>query len=492
MEYSNILYHNTAMKKHTLVFALQLIYLISSAQQWITKNYLYDSIIDVKYGTAINFNGVNDTLHMNIYTPKCSDAISRRPLMLIIHGGAFLAGTIYDPNIIKMSRDFAKRGYVTAAIEYRLGFVSDDNAWTCNFPNYSCIFGTDSSEWHRSYFRAIQDGKGALRYLINRNVQYRIDTNNVFVVGESAGGFIALGIGFMDTISEKPILANAISSVPPPHISSQNCTYNVGKTFTTTTIARPDLGNIDGNIEPTTVKYKIMGVGNYYGAIMGDYFKYTKAGSSAPALYLYHQPCDLVVPYNTGRVQAGFSWCMANCYSCFGIANTPIVYGSNSIKNMITTNNYPITIYNDMTTNSNPNSCIFGTWSCSDQINNPCHEIDNYTLRTTNMATFFASKISTTTICLPETINLIKENTLKNDILISPNPFNERIIITNTSNQNLKYNLIDVMGNNVSKGDLSEGINELHFNNRIKSGIYFIQIYNNIYITSYKLACVEN
>ena len=108
------------------------------------------------------------------------------------------------------------------------------------------------------------------------------------------------------------------------------------------------------------------------------------------------------------------------------------------------------------------------------------------------MATFFASKISTTTICLPETINLIKENTLKNDILISPNPFNERIIITNTSNQNLKYNLIDVMGNNVSKGDLSEGINELHFNNRIKSGIYFIQIYNNIYITSYKLACVEN
>lgn len=478
------------IKKNIFLLSLVILSFIGYSQQWIAKNYLYDSIINIKYGSAVNFNGGIDTLQMNIYSPICNDAVSRRPLMLIIHGGAFLAGNRYDPNIIKMTRDFAKRGYVTATIEYRLGFVSDDNAWTCNFADYPCVFGTDSAEWYRSSFRAIQDGKGALRYLINRNAQYRIDTNNVFIAGESAGGFVAMGVGFMDTISERPILANALASVPPPHISAQNCTYNVGKTFTTSTIARPDLGTIDGNIEPSTVKYKIKGVGNFYGAVVGDYFKYSKAGSTVPALYLYHQPCDLVVPFNAGRVQAGFSWCLANCYGCFGVANTPIVYGSNAIKNMITSNSYPITIYNDMTSNLNPNNCLFGSFSCSDQINNPCHEIDNYVLRTTNMATFFASKITTNPICLPGTTNSILENKFINEVVVSPNPFSENFMITNNSNQPLTYTMFDVLGKKVGFGNLIEGKNTIYFNNHLESGIYFIQISNGFNNASFKVVCL--
>jgi hypothetical protein len=41
-----------------------------SAQQWIDKVYEYDSILNVPYGTAINFLGEEETLFMDIYTSR--------------------------------------------------------------------------------------------------------------------------------------------------------------------------------------------------------------------------------------------------------------------------------------------------------------------------------------------------------------------------------------------------------------------------------------
>lgn len=46
-----------------------------------------------------------------------------RPLMIIIHGGAFIAGSKDDFIQQRMLKEFAKRGYVTASINYRLGML---------------------------------------------------------------------------------------------------------------------------------------------------------------------------------------------------------------------------------------------------------------------------------------------------------------------------------------------------------------------------------
>ena len=418
-------------------------------QQWKDKKYQYDSNLNVVYGTAINFNGGIDTLKMDIYTPICDDQahIATRPLLLVIHGGAFLAGDKGESNITSICKQFAKRGYVTASINYRLGFISDKLAWNCNYPNYSCIFATDSAEWYRAYFRAIQDGKGALRYLINRHKTFRIDTANVFLAGESAGAFTALGIGLMDTTSEKPPQAYKISDAVKPNANALNCQYNAGKSFPNTNIARPDLGSIEGNIEPSNIRYTIKGIGNMYGAMFSNLLKQHKSNNVKPGIFSYHQPCDIVVPIDSGRVFAGLSWCMANGYGCYGIANTAKLYGSRTFSQWNSNFNYGYNIHNEFTSTNFPYSFLIGKGSCSDQINNPCHAYDNFTLRSDNLANFFAPLVSTSPICdttfFPSSLY---NNYSKSRINLYPNPAQTSITIEHFSASPISLTIYNSMG----------------------------------------------
>lgn len=371
------------------------------AQQWVDKQYPYDSTLNVVYGTAVNFMGQTDTLRMDIYQPICEAGLYNqpRPLMLIIHGGAFLAGSKDEASITDLCKQFARRGYVTAAINYRLGFVNDDASRTCNYPNYACIFSTDTAEWIRAWYRGVQDAKGALRYLTNRHQQLHIDTANVFVIGESAGALISFGVALLDDPAERPAQTFAIADAPLPHTNTHSCDHNVGKSFTGGGIARPDLGDIEGNIEPASVTYTIKGIGNIYGAMFLNLMAQHPTGKHKPAIYSFHQPCDIVVPIDSGRVFWGVSWCMTNGYGCNAIAHTPMLYGSRAISNWNTQNGYGFTLQNDFTTKDFPYNFLFGPGSCADQMNAPCHAYDNKTLREGNMALFFSQQISTQNIC---------------------------------------------------------------------------------------------
>jgi|TARA_R110000737_G_scaffold342281_1_gene366978 hypothetical protein len=450
----------------------------ASAQQWIDKKYSYDSLMNVTYGTSIDFLGNAESHKMDIYLPNCDDAahISRRPLIVFIHGGAFIAGSKDEVNLQSMCKQYAQRGYVTASIDYRLGFVSDDASHTCNFPNYSCVFAADSAEWHRAYYRSVQDGKGALRYLINRNAQFRIDTNNVFVAGESAGAFVSLGVALMDTINEKLPLANATSSVPAPNANTSSCVYNVGKTFPAM-IARPDLGDIHGTIEPTTINYTIKGVGNMFGGMMSDLLKYSKAGPK-PQIYSYHQPCDMVVPIDSAKIYAGLSWCMTNGYNCNGISNTPKVYGSRAFSSFNTTNSYGYTISNNFTATNFPFNFLFGPGSCADQVNNPCHAYDNFGNRLNQLAAFFAPLVSTSPICDTTFFTTgITQLDLEKDLTLFPNPASETFTIRQLTFEKANYSIHDNQGRLIQSGELKIGDNLITLHNNIMSGLYFVSVH---------------
>ena len=56
---------------------------------------------------------------MDIYTPD-GDTEINRPLILFIHGGSFYGGDKSSVDCQDFCKEFAKKGYVTASVNYRL------------------------------------------------------------------------------------------------------------------------------------------------------------------------------------------------------------------------------------------------------------------------------------------------------------------------------------------------------------------------------------
>lgn len=150
---------------------------------------------NVTYGSNVKSNGATESLELDIYEPN-GDTITARPLVLVAHGGSFVGGSKTGTDVVPICKDLAKLGYVAVAVEYRLGMT--------NFP----IPGPDSSDATEAVMRGVHDGRAAVRFFrknaaIGGNT-YKIDTNNIFFAGVSAGGFIALQMAYLDEVSEIP------------------------------------------------------------------------------------------------------------------------------------------------------------------------------------------------------------------------------------------------------------------------------------------------
>lgn len=118
------------------------------------------------------------SLTMDVYQPVCSNTI-RRPLLMLIHGGAFFNGDKQTQAFKRWSEYFASLGYVVASINYRLGF------------------GPTKEGVDRAGYKAVQDAHAAMRYLVHYADDYHINTSYLFVGGSSAGGITALNLAFM-------------------------------------------------------------------------------------------------------------------------------------------------------------------------------------------------------------------------------------------------------------------------------------------------------
>lgn len=117
---------------------------------------------DVVYA---NHGGVE--LSLDIFVPK--DAAQPRPVMLFIHGGGWSKGKKED--YIYYNVAFAKLGYVTASVQYRL---TPDHVFPAN----------------------VQDVKCAIAFLREHAAEYAIDPSTVIAIGGSAGGHLALMAGY--------------------------------------------------------------------------------------------------------------------------------------------------------------------------------------------------------------------------------------------------------------------------------------------------------
>ena len=144
--------------------------------------YLDEIFTDVDVST-VTYSEVNN-LQLDIYQPV-GDTEGNRPLIILAHGGSFIAGVRTNPSMVSLGESFAKRGYVVASISYRLMAVWD------------LIF---SSSTLNGVAEALSDGKAAIRYFrksVAQGNEYNIDPNQIYFGGNSAGAIIAIHAAFM-------------------------------------------------------------------------------------------------------------------------------------------------------------------------------------------------------------------------------------------------------------------------------------------------------
>jgi acetyl esterase/lipase len=119
---------------------------------------------DVVFG-----KGGETELHLDIARPK--DAAKPLPCIVVIHGGGWRGGNfkLHVPQIF----DFAKAGYVSATVQYRL---------------------VPAGRWPAQ----IEDVKCAVRYLRANAEKYGIDKQRFGAIGFSAGAHLSMLLGTMD------------------------------------------------------------------------------------------------------------------------------------------------------------------------------------------------------------------------------------------------------------------------------------------------------
>jgi len=193
---------------NTLTFLL--IFELSNAQYCVPNrfdaNYFSMSQIDsvtVQYGANYNWqDAAIQKLFMNVYFPKTSvDPLVKRPLIVMMHSGGFYLG---NKNHFKYHcREFAKRGFVAATIDYRIGwdiglgkhYDTIPTSITAGYP-FKCL--GDKASSIKALYRALQDQKAAIRFLVhNADSIVKIDTTQIYVAGSSAGGVSGLGLQYI-------------------------------------------------------------------------------------------------------------------------------------------------------------------------------------------------------------------------------------------------------------------------------------------------------
>lgn len=215
----------------------------------------------VQFGSAVNSAGATQTLLLDLYQPT-GDTVRRRPLIIFGHQGGFVSGTRDEQYMVDICTQFAKLGYVTASIDYRL----------LDFLTILTAF--DTVNIAKSAIRGGQDMRAAVRFFRRDAATtrtYRIHPNYIAVGGASAGAFAALQVGYLDKASEVPAYVGLAT-----------------------------LGGIEGNSGNPGFSSLPFAVLNLSGAT--ESASLIEAGN--PALCSLHGTADAVVPYTKGRVGA--------------------------------------------------------------------------------------------------------------------------------------------------------------------------------------------
>ena len=285
-------------------------------------NKVYTNIIrfDSVYSEAQpNYLAENVSLTARI-TDSPDNTCNKRPLIILIHGGGFSLGT---PSLMdSIATEFTRRGYLTASIQYRLGYKGS---------SISCPM--DTIELIRAWYRASQDAKSAIRWFKEYHETFRIDTNLVFAGGWSAGGYALTGLAWMNEEYEKPIQTGQLNDTL---ISNQ-------------LYVRPDLGSVNGLTNLNGSSSKVKGIFSFASSFL--FPEHLDEYDQTPLLYFNNKVDEIGIPWQNCDEDA---W----IYSC--PTGLPKSCGIESMINLFLQYNvqYQYT--------------LFETTMCSHYLHDPC------------------------------------------------------------------------------------------------------------------------
>ena len=170
-----------------------------SSSPTVKLNATYDVNIteDIIYAEGLShdyWNSSNTTalpLYMDSYVPENNS--QNRPLLMLIHGGAFVGGSKQQDAIVDMANYYASRGFVVFSIDYRLRdhMGTIPQAWID-----ATSVGTPSNlDQTFAMYPAHRDAKAALRWIMANAQNYHINKDYITVGGGSAGAITSIGIG---------------------------------------------------------------------------------------------------------------------------------------------------------------------------------------------------------------------------------------------------------------------------------------------------------
>jgi len=333
---------------------------------------------DQLVGLAEDYQGLPVPILLDLYKPV-SDDNCLRPVLLMIHGGAWYAGTRRDPEIVRIAGEMASRGYLVASLEYRLGHHKlESYTQFAACPMDRCVYVSDTAEIYRAVYRGVQDAWSALRYLSSRSKADSSDMANVFVGGVSAGGFVAMQTVLWADPGVRPPEAGSLTDAPVTDDELRQCLTRPD--FKN----RPDLGPATGSLWPEEPTPVIRGLANFYG---GVFRTADLTGFKDMPLYMYHQSNDLIV--HCGRAETLspiYVHCLNPLNLCDRDLRMPMASGSCDIIDAIDRANIPVDIFDDIQQNGPPN----GLACLADP---PTHSILNIPRRCASLAGHFAGYI---------------------------------------------------------------------------------------------------
>lgn len=182
------------MKKiFTLTFLLSVICATVSAQSGVrflnrvfTDIQLSDGILYSTVAPVTDENNL-ESLYFDFYEPV-DDTMSRRPLVILVFGGAFVGGGRQWIDMVSFADSLCHYGYTVASIDYRL----------------LSLLRINETNFIRDAYGAAQDVSAAIRFFKGNADTYRIDTNQIFLMGNSAGTIASMHAVWMDD-NERPV-----------------------------------------------------------------------------------------------------------------------------------------------------------------------------------------------------------------------------------------------------------------------------------------------